>query len=181
MGQKNKQSIRILGTAITVLLTWNGRVTTKDWDFYKDERHIFRDWIKTSSNAAGRRLRASHRPGHTWRESDTQGWGHNAIRCCHFFRNRTMLSSSVQLWGFRERKQGLGCPRRMLGQKCRTRRSGQGIGGFEARNDIRSAVKRGRDTGRVGKADVRMSSPATQTLKLCCAWQFLRPCWPGFD
>lgn len=120
-------------------------------------------------------------PGTHGGRATLRGGGHNAIRCCHFFRNRTMLSSSVHLWGFRERKQGLGCPRRMLGQNCRTRRSGQGIGGFEARNDIRSAVKRGRDTGRVGKADVRMSSPATQTLKLCCAWQFLRPCWPGFD
>lgn len=60
----------------------------KDCNFYKNKGRIFCDWIKTSS--AEDCVQATV-PGMRGGRGTLRGGGHNALHCCHFFRDRTMI------------------------------------------------------------------------------------------
>lgn len=75
-----------------------------------------------------------------------RGWGHNSLNCCHFFRNRTMVSSSVHVWGFREAQTRHWFLETNVGPETSDPEDWAGHRGRDTRNDIRSAVKRGRET-----------------------------------
>lgn len=152
----------------------------KNCKFYKNERRISCDWIRTSEDCVHATF-----PRIAWRARDAQGWVYKALHCCHFFRNRTMMSSSANLWGFRERKQGL----QSFGTRAGPGTSDpedwfpttKGIGG--SRQEMTSGRRLHAEARQeFGTADVRMSPPATahglsSSAVLGLARLFLPPFW----
>lgn len=129
----------------------------KAGDFYKNNRNNFL--------VIGSRPRATPQ-AQDWERERLRGGGttpcnaviSSAIEPCCLVPRISGTSASLE--------QGHGCLRRMLGQKCRTRSAGQGTSGDRDKNDIRPAVKRGRETRRTirkgGCSDV-MSRPNCHT------------------